>query len=312
MVDKLLNKVRKQGLLNVFMIVNPLAYLVAVLLIKKFKFDSSNILLVSSRGPDLSLLNHPSLKLSPKRRHHIIQKVFFSSYLGIEVLKKVKKRNFILYTPFSNRDSNWLIKSKKCVGHFYIEEGQGSYLQSKLFNYNDLSFFNKISNNFKNKENFGDAYGNFYRSDSSGFIAIHPDSFPSIYNNEKYILDDLNFIKKIYTPKTTGIKNFALGCAERRLINGDWRKMIDTLINLLPSNSIIKLHPSFYTSMEKVKTIKEYIEEKSYSRITLCSEDVILELEMLYEKKISYGPQTTLSKYAKYLGSSFYDIKLFD
>ena len=131
MVNKSLNKVRKDRLLNVFLIVNPLAYLVAVLLIKKLKFDSSNVLMVSSRGPDLSLLNYPSLKLRPKRHHHIIQKVFFSSYVGIEVLKKIKKRDFILYTPFSFRDSNWLIKSKKCKGHFYIEEGQGSYLQSK-------------------------------------------------------------------------------------------------------------------------------------------------------------------------------------
>lgn len=312
MVNKSLNKVGKEGLLNVFLIVNPLAYLVAVLLIKKLKFDSSNVLMVSSRGPDLSLLNYPSLKLRPKRHHHIIQKFFFSSYVGIEVLKKIKKRDFILYTPFSFRVSNWLIKSKKCVGHFYIEEGQGSYLQSKLYNYNDLSFFNKISNNFKNKENFGYAYGNFYRSDSSGFIAIHPDSFPSIENKNKYILDNLNSIKDIYKPKTTGIKTFALGCAERRLINGDWKKMIDTLINLLPSNSIIKLHPSFYNSITKVKIIKKYIEIKSNSSITLSSEDTILELEMLYEKKIIYGPQTTLSKYARYLGSSFHDIKLFN
>ena len=88
--------------------------------------------------------------------------------------------------------------------------------------------------------------------------------------------------------------------------------MIDTLIDLLPSNSIIKLHPSFYNSIIKVKTIKKYIEKKSYSSITLSSEDTILELEMLYEKKIIYGPQTTLSKYARYLGSSFHDIKLFD
>lgn len=311
MVEKSLHDIRKKGILNVFFVVNPLASIVIELLIRKFQFDSSNIQVVSVRNTSLEILNYNSIYIQPKRHHLMMQKILFSSYTGKQILKNVK-RDFILYTPFSFRDSNYLINSKKCKGHFYIEEGQGSYLHSEPYDYKKLTFHHKIITNFRNKENFGDGNGNFYRNDSGGFIAIHPDSFPSISDNKKFFLKNLDSLKSTYIPKIKGIKNIALGCAERRLNNGRWETMIDTLIKIMPSTGIIKLHPSFYVSRSNVERIEKYVKYKTNSRISICPNFVILELEMLHETKTIYGPQTSLSSYTKLLGSKFVEVRLFE
>ena len=45
--------------------------------------------------------------------------------------------------------------------------------------------------------------------------------------------------------------------------------------------------------------------------IELCNDDVIIEIEMLYEPKILIGPLTSLSKYAEAFGSKFENIDLY-
>ena len=107
-----------------------------------------------------------------------------------------------------------------------------------------------------------------------------------------------------------GYKKIALSCAERRLEDNNWEGMIDKLIEYLPKGGLIKLHPSFYVSDEKIKKIKKYLTLKTNERIQLCDNSVIMEIEMLYENKNLYGPQTSLSFYADYFGSNFIPINL--
>ena len=61
--------------------------------------------------------------------------------------------------------------------------------------------------------------------------------------------------------------------------------MLRKLIKSLPNESIVKAHPSFFT----LKTVKNKFLEKynnvSNRKIPLCPNDVILEMEMLFEKK---------------------------
>ena len=87
--------------------------------------------------------------------------------------------------------------------------------------------------------------------------------------------------------------------------------MILILIKTLPNGGLIKLHPSFYVSDKKIEKIKKYLEKETDNQIQLCAIDVILEIEMLFEKKNILGPQTSLSYYADFFGSNFKLIKLY-
>ena len=310
LIEKQIEQFKSNQTTFVFFIVNPITAIISRLIIEYFKLEKNKILIVSFRNTPIDFLNYPHLTISLNRVKSILQNLFFFSSGGIKILKKINN-NFVLFTSWAFRESNWLINSNKCQGHFYIEEGQGSYMLYRPFNYSKTSFLTFIMNNFKNRINNGEKTSYFYRDDSLGFIGVLPICFPIIEKNKKLILKNISLLKKIYKPKTIGIKNIALGCAERRLLNKNWYPMIEKIIRILPEGGIIKLHPSFYIYDEKIKKIKSYLANKTNNRIQLCDADVILEAEMLFEKKTFYGPQTSLLFYAKHFGSNFVSINLY-
>lgn len=293
-----------QNIIFVFFTVNPLTTLISKLIIDHFQLKKNQILIVSFRQTPTDLLEYQTLSIKLRRIEIILQKLLFDSMGGRKVLKHLNS-DFVLFTSWAYRETNWLLKSKKCKGHFYVEEGQGSYMPYQMFNYQKLSLATRIKNNFKNRVNKGDGSGYFYRNDTNGFIGLHPICFPKIDKKKKYLLSNYTVLKEFYQPKIKGIQHIALGCAERRLINGDWENMLAKLISVLPKEGLVKLHPSFYTRQNKITEIKSYLADKTNNLIQLCDRDVILEIEMLYEEKIIYGPQTTLSFYADYFGSDF-------
>ena len=310
MFKKNIEWLKNKNLTLVFLIPSPLTALVSRLIIDEFELNKSEILLVSYRNTPLNLFNYPSIEIKQNKIAFYIQKLFFYSISSNIVLNNVKKE-FVLFTSSATKDANSLINSKKCLGHFYIEEGQGSYFDHKPFNYNGMTAIQFIKSNFSNKFIKIDNYINFYRDDSLGFIGINKNCYPMIAIEDKFYLNNLERIKKYYNPKIFGIKRIALSCAESRLINNNWEEMILKLIKYLPGGGLIKLHPSFYTSNNKIKKINSFLIEQNFKNISLCKSDVILELEMIYEKKIFYGPKTTLSYYAEMLGSEFKHIELY-
>ena len=84
--------------------------------------------------------------------------------------------------------------------------------------------------------------------------------------------------------------------------------MINKLVQLLPENSVIKAHPSFMLSSKKIQSLTKYINEISRGKVALCSNDIIIEMEMLYEKKIILGPRSSLHFYANLFESEFQKI----
>ena len=142
-------------------------------------------------------------------------------------------------------------------------------------------------------------------------IGLSEDSFPTITSKNKIILTNIEVLKKSYKPKLLGIKNIGLTCAERRLKNNDWKTMLTKLIKQIPSNSVIKAHPSFTFTEDRFRRLKQNLIEVSNGETTLCGNDVIIELEMLYESKNIFGPQTSLSRYSKHWNSRFKNIKLY-
>lgn len=308
MVKRLIKKYNSQNVISVFFVVNPLTALISRLIIDEFELK--NILIVSFRSTSVELIKFKTIFVTEKRFDAYRKKLLFDSPSGSRILEAIEG-DFILFTSWAFRETNWLLKSKKCKGHFYIEEGQGSYMNYTTFDYKKLPFWILIKNNFKNRINKGDGKGYFYREDNSGFIGLHPKSFPNIKTSQKYFLKNMEKLKELYSPKLNGHKNIALSCAERRLEDNNWKGMIDKLIQCLPKGGLIKLHPSFCVSEEKIEKIKKYLNLKTNGQIRLCDNEVILEIEMLYEKKTIWGPQTSLSFYADFFGSTFKSINLY-
>ena len=80
----------------------------------------------------------------------------------------------------------------------------------------------------------------------------------------------------------------------------------------MPNGGIIKLHPSFNSSDKLKNEIIKIVNEFSGINIKLCPEDIIIELEMLHEKKKLIGPRSSLSNYAKIFGSNYKAINLYN
>ena len=87
--------------------------------------------------------------------------------------------------------------------------------------------------------------------------------------------------------------------------------MLEALVERMPEGGVIKLHPSFSSDIKKVNIMKSLLEVINPKNIKICDDDVIIEIEMLYDQKIIIGPLTSLSIYADAFGSNFEDIKLY-
>ena len=84
--------------------------------------------------------------------------------------------------------------------------------------------------------------------------------------------------------------------------------MISKLIQLLPENSVIKAHPSFMINSEKIESLKSLLIKFQKEKFTPCPKDVIIEMEMQYEKKIVIGPSSSLEFYTKLFKSEYQKI----
>ena len=216
-------------LTHVFFVVNPITVLITRMIIDQFDLKTNKILIISIRNTDLSILDFNSLYIIPNRINNLFDKIFFSSFIGKKVLKKLKGSHFIIYASWATRELNFLMNLRNCKGHYYIEEGQGSYMNHIPFSYTKVPLINKIKNNFKNRVNEDDSSGYFYRNDSLGFIGLSNKSFPKVGESKKIVINNLNSLKSYYKPKLIGIKTIGLTCAERRLKDTNWRNMLKKL-----------------------------------------------------------------------------------
>ena len=207
----------------------------------------------------------------------------------------------------ASKETNWLLKKQQCIGHIYLENGQHSWMNILPFSYKKTSFFKKYKLNLSNKM----IEGFRYRDDSIAYIGIHNDSFPDISSNKKIIFSNYHILKKYYSPKLKGDKIIGLTCAYRRLKNGEIEVMLKKLLKKLPPGSIIKPHPSFTSNKFVYNNFKSILGKVSQGKYKLCPSFVILELEMLFERKTLIGPKTSLSKYAIMMNSDFKHINLY-
>tara|TARA_B100000609_G_C17197693_1_gene426237 strand:+ start:30 stop:995 length:966 start_codon:yes stop_codon:yes gene_type:complete len=292
---------------HVFFVVNPIVALITKMIILNFKINPSNILIFSFRNTDLSLLDYNHVFVDYKHFDRYFEKLFFQSPSGKRILRKIKtlKKPFLLYAPQAFREVNYLLRSDICMGHIYVEEGQLAYTKIKEFIPKQVSLLDNFLRNWRNRFNDKDEIGFYFRNDSSCYLGITNDSFPEINQDKKYILQNINSVKKFYKPKLIGIENIGLTCAWRRLDRKNWSKMLKILIKEMNGEGVIKLHPSFTSSKKIEEDITKVFQKLETKKIDICSNDVNVELEMLYERKEITGFQTSLSKYATIFGSDF-------
>ena len=308
----LFNKSKANSWNYVFLINNPIAVFISKILIEKFKLDIDKVKVFSFRNTDASLITNNYIKVFHKKYDSVLGKIFWCSPLGNRILKKLPDNKFILFTEWSYRESERIINHKNCVTHAYIEMGQHSYLNIPVFSPKKLSFRNRFLKNWKNRLSPIDEYAHYYfRDDASLFFGMMTDVFPKIENEKKYILDNFSDLKQFYKPKLIGNKVIGLTCASRRIERKNWDDMLNKLFKKLPPGSLIKAHPSFYSNEAVYKDFFNTFNRLSKGNFELCPNNIILELEILFEKKIFYGSKSALSKYAEYAGSKFNLLNLY-
>lgn len=300
--------------LHVFLVKSPILGIVSKMIIDNYELKKENILIINSRKNSLEIFDNYKLEIEQKKFDRYREKLFFDSPVGRKILKKIKTLNkdFIIYAGGAWREVNWMLKDDLCKGHIYIEEGQGTYRNFQLRPFEKIKLIDKIKSNFKNRAIIGDKDGFMWRDDVHVCIGLDLNSFPKVPANKKIKLEKFRGIKNHYKQKTLGFKTIGLTCSASRVHKKeDWKIMLQKLINHLPQDAIIKPHPSFMSTKKVYNEFLNVFNEIKTKRIKLCSHDVIIELEMMYEKKHIIGPQSSLSIYAEKLGSKYDQIKLF-
>ena len=310
-IPTLIKESKSKNFTHVFLTVSPFTSLIFRMIVEKYSLDLNAIKVFSFRNTDTSLINFNVSSVSTKKYHRILEKFFWDSPIARKIKREIGNDQFILYSSWAFREAEWLINHKQCVGHIYIEEGQHSYMNIPSYNPLKVRILDKFKRNWNSRFSSNDEKGFYFRNDANAFIGISDKIFPAIPEDKKYYLDNLNEMKSYYTPKLIGINRIGLSCASRRINENNWDKMLKTLFKYVGKGGAIKIHPSFSATKKLRNKFEKTFQRMSTKNDYLCSDEIIIELEMLYEKKKIYGPKTSLSRYAKILGSEFIDIKLY-
>ena len=310
-IPDIIRESKKEDLLHVFLTVSPLTSVIFRMIVEKYKINKSKIKVFSFRNTDTSIIDFSVKKITRKRYHRFFEKFFWDSPVGRQMTNIIGNNHYILYSSWSYREANWLVNNKNCKGHIYIEEGQHSYMKISSYDPKKISLINRIKNNWKSRFSSNDEFGFYFRNDAAAFIGISEDIFPNMPENKKYYLDNLNDMKKYYNPKLLGITKIGLSCASRRIQDNKWDVMLNKIFDHLGGEGAVKAHPSFSVSKEIKNKFKRQFESLNKNNYLLCSDEIIIELEMLFESKKIFGPQTSLSRYTELLGSEFINIKLY-
>lgn len=309
----IVKEAKRNEWLNVFLIASPTIAIIVRMIIDKYKLENNNILLVSIRSTNLDIFENTKIDLIQKKYDGYLEKIFFLSPKGIRIQNHIKKNNkkFLVYASWAYREVNWLLKSNSCVGHIYIDEGQGTYMNYIPFSYKKQNLFEKFLKNWKNRINVGDGSGDFYRDDAHAHIGMFENCYPKIIEN-KYILDDFENLKKYYKPKLLGVKTIGLTCSASRLSFNQWGNMLKILAMEMGNKGIIKPHPSFTTSEIVYSKFKNVFKNVMGDKIKLCPPNVFIELEMLYENKKLIGPQSSLKRFSDHFKSEYKQVNLYN
>ena len=333
MINEFIKYTKDEDCLHVFLINNPFTGIISRMIIDAYQIKECNVFSVSTRNTDTSLVSKAPFILKMNFLDRLQIKFFRQSPQASRLLRRISKKNkkFFLYTAWAYEETirtsdgvrvtnshpsvQKLLKSDLCMGHAYIEEGQLTHRQTKIYPPEDRQrlhdeYIMRLNGQFRDDEH---RLKNrlYYRNDAHVFIGAVEGAFPNAPKDKRIILNNYNALKGHYDPLLLGTKMIGLTCAERRLSIEQWQPMLEKLINQMPNGGVIKLHPSFITNVEKNRRIKNIFNKIAPSNIDFCEDETIIEMEMLYEPKRLIGSRTSLKKYAEAFGSEFIDVKLY-
>ena len=189
----------------------------------------------------------------------------------------------------------YLIDNKKCIGHFYIEEGQlSSWKKNLITDAKDIFINDSDGSTYAEDKDY------LHRKDALGFLSIDKNTFPHISNKKKIILNNFDDIKIIYKPKLIGVDIIGIMPASRRIKGKKLLDIIFKLVDYLPNKSAIKLHPAYGISKKNRRSIEKSILKKG-KQILICDSDILLEAEMLFGKKVYMVLKVPYKSMQKYL-----------
>ena len=311
---------KKNEIKHVFILSSPIVVFISSLVINSFLIPKNNIIIVPFRNTNTSLINAKSIIQKGSFFDRLIKKIILFSFQGYQLRKKIEKlsNKFVLYCDWDNREVIEILNSKKCLGHAYIEEGQLSFNTFKIYDLKKSRFYQwrrlrRWSKNVTQISRHSDvpSFNECFNKDAFAFFSIYGNAFPAINMYKKIQLTDFSSIKENYKPQLLGKENIGIMCSPRRFRVNEWKESINAFINFLPEKSSIKLHPEFYANKKYLDKFMFIFISNNSKNLEICDKSIIIEAEMLFEKKTLFGPITSLKTYAKLLGSDFIDLSIY-
>ena len=286
---------------HVFFVSNPVVSIIARMVIDAYGIDPSNVICVSIRRSDTSLVCNEPIKPFSRWYDRALVKFFCDSPQGRRIANQLedKKQKFIVYASWMYPEIERVVSSQYCQGHVYLEEGQQSYYQS-----NPYTFLGSIKQQRRKKILEGNI-NYYFREDASAYIGLSAESFPKIPESERFVLENFDAVRQLYIPRLVGVKAIGLMPAPHRIPQEHLESALRLFLANMPEGGVIKLHPGFsiYTVLRDY--IASILERVTHGTVTLCDDNIIVELEMLIEPKVFIGARTSVSRYAEAFGSKF-------
>ena len=286
---------------HVFVITNPINAIVSRMLIEHFCIARDNVVIFSLRGIDTTIAGSCAMAGSPTVFDRALMKLFSLSGQGLRFKSFVEReqREFILYASWMYPEIEVLAKSTLCSGSVYLEEGQQSYYLANIFP-------NKNNNwSVRKGKIFDGSVDHYFRDDYRACVGLSADAFPLLDKKKKIVLTNFELLKKCYLPQLIGKANIGITPAPRRIPENQISQMAKVFASTLPDGGVVKLHPGFNVHRKMARIFQEELKCASLGKINCISNLIIIELEMLFEPKLFFGPRSSVSIYASLFGSEY-------
>ena len=79
-IEKVINQSKEEDWCNVFFVTSPIVAVITKLIINYFNIKTDNVIIISFRNTDLSILNYTSIEVNPKKIDRYFEKLFFCDH----------------------------------------------------------------------------------------------------------------------------------------------------------------------------------------------------------------------------------------
>ena len=286
---------------HVFVITNPINAIVTRMLIERFRLAKVNVVIFSLRGIDTSLAGSCAVVGSSTIVDRALMKLFCLSGQGLRFKNFVEReqREFILYASWMYPEIEVLAKSPLCIGSVYLEEGQQSYYSASVYSHKNNTW------SVRKGQISDGSLDHYFRDDYRACVSLSADAFPLLDKKKKIVLKNFELLKKCYQPQLMGTANIGITPAPRRMPENQIPHMAKVFANTLPDGGVVKLHPGFNVYQKMARIFREELKCASLGKVNCIPNSIVIELEMLFEPKIFFGPRSSVSIYANLFCSEY-------